>query len=581
MTDLNQLLSQLNELVLANPDVAKDVFAQHPEQVALLVKHQRQQELAEKCHEISPDGYAAWYELKYGFEPPKHVKREIRKIFEDHSNNMGTVVFASRGSWKTVSISVTLTEWFVGNHPHLTNLIVCANDDSAEKVTKAVAATIEFHPVWKLAFPGIVPDKGKWSTEGFNVINENMDRDEWAKLVGARVDPTFVGGGYKSTRLNGKHPTGLLIMDDLHDINNSMSQKERQAVVMALTTIILKTVVREDDALVTWVVDVGTPWALDDAHHVMRDSGSYGYIGIPAMTAAEEGAEGAIYLDGVNKKTGAVYEDIEGWWVLTWPERFGEQSIMQERSLGKSQFWQMIMLDLGIASQGGLRYYAYYEDVDRNMPALGGCDPTTFSVNSVTKNNEHSHFALGYAVKDLRTNKLIIDDGILEQCTMLQAENHIIAAQGMFTNWGSTYVEDVSVGRVALAAWQRNPRMKVLASSLNMKDVKGVEQARITDKKQRMSLISRYFEDGSVLISNKDTPFLNALRRLFDNFHDLDPKSHDPAWDAGDAVFHIVKNALDFLVRPVYSEKELRLGKKIRQKHPLMGIGDYRGYGQK
>ena len=529
--------------------------------------------LAQRAREFNVGGYTAWYELKYGFKPPKHVVREIEQIFSDHEAGRGSVIFASRGSWKTVSISVTLIEWMIGNRPTLTHLVVGANDDSAEKVTKAIAATIEHHPAWKMAFPNVVPDTGKWSTEGFTVIDTGVERDEWAKMTGGRVDPTFVGGGYKSTRLNGKHPTGVLCMDDMHDINNSMSQKERNAVVMALTTIILKTAVREADKLVTWIVDVGTPWAKDDAHHVMKDSGSYGFLAIPAMTRAEEDEEGAVFIDGVNQATGAVYEDIVGWWILTWPERFGVNSIMQERSLGKSQFWQMIMLDLHTGSKGGIRYYTYlHADIDNNLPALGGVDPTTFDTNSATRSEERSHFALAYGLK-LPRGGAVISGGVLEQCTLLQAENHILAAQAIHPNWQATYVEDVAVGKVAMQAWRRNPRVRVLPSGL-----KGISDARVTNKKARVESISRWFEDGTIRISDADTPFLNALRNLLDNFEDMDSKSHDPGWDAADAVFHVLRNMTDVLNKPSWNDDDFMAGRKVKQPHPLAGLSSYRGY---
>jgi hypothetical protein len=323
-------------------------------------------------------------------------------------------------------------------------------------------------------------------------------------------------------------------------------------------------------------VDVGTPWAKDDAHHVMKDSGSYGFLAIPAMTRAEEGEEGAVYIDGVNEFTGAQYEDIVGWWRLTWPERFGVKSIMQERSLGKAQFWQMIMLDLHTGSKGGIRYYTYpYAEIDNKLPALGGVDPTTFDTNSATRSEERSHFALGYGLK-LPRGGAVISGGVLEQCTLLQAENHILAAQALHPNWQSTYVEDVAVGKVAMQAWRRNPRVRVLPSGL-----KGISDARVANKKARVESISRWFEDGTIRISDADTPFLNALRNLLDNFEDMDSKSHDPGWDAADAVFHILRNMTDVLNKPSWNDDDFISGHKVKQTHPLAGIGAYTGYGQR
>jgi hypothetical protein len=576
MSEKERLLQEVNRLSREHPEAVKKVLESRPHIHGLLALEARKGLLAEKARGHDVESLCAWYELKYGFPPPAHVREEYELAFEGRERGIGTVTFAWRGSWKTVSISVTLVEWFIGNNPTLTNLIVGANDDSAEKVTKAVAGTIKNHPEWKRVFPDVRPDPGSWSTDGFTVKDESMSANDWARATGSRVDPSLVGGGYKSTRLNGKHPTGILLMDDLCDLNNSVSDKERRAVVNALTTIILKTAIRKDDRLTTWVMDVGTPYALDDAHHVMKDSG-YLFLRIPAMTKVNEGDEGAVYIDGVNEETGAVYDDIVGWWRLTWPERFGVKSIIAERALGKVQFWQMIMLDLTTANRGGVKHYPFPAgEIDNNWVALGGADPTTFELDSTTKAEEQSHFTLSH-VQKMPRGGAVVTGGVVEQCTLLQAEDYIIAAQNLFPNWRGTYVENVGVGKVARQAWARNQVVKVLPSGL-----KDITDGRVTNKKVRIQGMTRWFEDATILISDADTPFLNALRRLLDSLLDMDSKSHDLAWDVGDAVWHAIRNMPDVLSGKMITDEEVISGERDRSKnkHPLAGIGEYRGYGR-
>jgi hypothetical protein len=113
-----------------------------------------------------------------------------------------------------------------------------------------------------------------------------------------------------------------------------------------------------------------------------------------------------------------------------------------------------------------------------------------------------------------------------------------------------------------------NPSIRVYPRGL-----KDITDGKISSKKARIEAVSKYFEDMTIRISDADTPFLNALRRLFDNFEDMDEKSHDEAWDAGDAVFHIVRNMPDVLRRPTWTDKALQRGAQRQQKrHPLMGI---------
>jgi len=167
--------------------------------------------LAQVAQKFTPEGFLAHYELMTDVYPPRHVKRWTKKIFKAHDNGRGFVLRAFRGSWKTTTWGVLFISFLISHFPILTNVVVSANDDSAEKITKAVAATIEFHPEWKRAYPHIVPDKDRgWSIEGFFVKDTSVSYDQWTAKRASIIDPTLVGGGIESTRINGKHPTGAL-----------------------------------------------------------------------------------------------------------------------------------------------------------------------------------------------------------------------------------------------------------------------------------------------------------------------------------------------------------------------------------
>jgi len=534
------------------------------------VSEARKDVLAQRAHEDSPEGYAAFYELIHGFPPPRHVKQEVGMVHKSHSEGVGTVVFAARGFWKSVSLSVTFTAWRVGLEPNKTNVIVSANDDSAEKVTKAIAALIEYHPEWKRIFPNILPDTGRWSVEGFSVVDASMPREEWAKKQSGVIDPTIIGGGYKSSRLIGKHPSGCLVIDDIHDRDNASSERERKAVVDILVKTILKTVIKKDDKMDTWLIAVGTPWALDDAYYTMKNTGQYNFIAIPAMIRASEGDEGAVYCDGRNRD-GTIFEDIIGWWRLNFPEYFGINSVIKERADGKASFWQMIMLDLATASTGKLRYYEYpASNISNEWIMIGGADPTNVVNDGVDKG---SYFALAFVAKNPLGGAVIVD-GILERCTQLQAENYILAAQSRFPMWQFTAVENIGGGAGFIQTLQRNSNIRVVASGL-----KGISDARIRSKKDRwLNDAAKWFEDGTVKISNADTPFLNALRRLFDRFFDLDPKN-DYAFDAGDSVYHALKNMPDVLIKQDTSTFPAYQALK-RKNNPMKGLNVFSGYGR-
>ena len=186
-------------------------------------------ELAKMAHqnepEGSPDGYFAFYELIHGFPPPKHVRTWIYDIFDAHREGKGYTLLGFRGSWKSVSLSVTFVAWRIGLEPRKTNVLMSAEEGKALNWTTSIAQYIETHPEWKRVFPNIVPITGKWGTNGYWVRDTEKSEAEWEQLQAGVVDPTFVGGGYQSRAINGKHPTGCLVVDDSHHLNNSSSER--------------------------------------------------------------------------------------------------------------------------------------------------------------------------------------------------------------------------------------------------------------------------------------------------------------------------------------------------------------------
>lgn len=336
--DLSTTLEEINRLIELHPDIARKVFEQNPELARVVTGDARKEVLAGKVRtEDSPESFFAFCKLLDGSPPPPHVQRWIRKYYEDHEAGTGTVNLASRGFRKT-TYGMKFIAYRTGKEPHKTNVAIGAQDDSPEKIMNSASVIIESHPEWKRCFPNVVPDRARgWSVEGYYVKDTSIPYEQWVKKQVSVIDPTLVGGGYNSKRINGKHPTGVLYIDDIHDINNN-SDGQRKDVVKKLTTVILKTVIRVNDKLSTWVLGIGVPWSSDDGYQTMVNAG-YGLIKTPAMVRAVEGEAGAVYIDGHNPVTGVTYEDLTGWWVLTWPENFGPKAIIQERSFGKSEFW--------------------------------------------------------------------------------------------------------------------------------------------------------------------------------------------------------------------------------------------------
>jgi len=495
--------------------------------------------LASQAQKFTVDGFLAHYELLADIAPPRHIQRQAGKIFKAHENGRGFVLKAFRGSWKTTTWGVIFVSFVIAHAPLLTNVIVSANDDSAEKISKAIAAIIKTHPEWKRAYPAIVPDEERgWSAEGFFVKDASIPYPQWAAKRATIIDPTLVGGGLESTRINGKHPTGVLYCDDFHDINNSTSDKERAQAVKRMTSVVLKTAIRENDKLTTWVFGVGVPWADDDGYNVMANSGQYDSEVLPAMRKAIEGEEGAVFIDGRNRVTGAIYEDIVGWWVIEWAEKFGIESIISERSLGKFEFWQMIMMDIHTAKTAGLRYYSYpHEQIDPTWLRGGGCDFATLKDKRPDPGRDM--FSIAYGAKTPR-NQLVIVDGIIEQCTQAQAEEYLNGSHSKFINWRTGIFEGDGAGeQFWLFFIQRNPKAK-----WRMEKTGGTAKRYRQEKE-----MGPWFDNATVLVSDADTPYLNAFRKAMDDFPDGNN-------DIRDGAYWLCRAFPEILIMPVIKEGE-------------------------
>jgi hypothetical protein len=517
------------------------------------------------------DNFLAFYELVHGSEMVMHNLEAIRLEFEAWERGQIFLWFGFRGCRKT-STQFTLAAFLHGHHPDGTGMITGANDANAKLIAKSVAQIIEYHPEFKAVFPHIAIDKDRgWGAEGYWVRDSRMTREEWVAKMAKVNDPSFIGGGYKSSEINGKHPSLYLFADDLHDIDSSSSVTEREYIKNVFFTQILKTAIRENDKLKTRVSLTGVPFAKDDTYAVLKQSGDCQFIEVPVMRKAAANAEGAVYIDGVNPKTGAVYEDLVGWWYLTWADNFGVKSIVSERAKGKSAFWQMLMLDIETAKTAGFVYYLHdHSKVRFDWIMAGGADPTNVVKDKEVGGNKRSNFALCYLAK-LPTNTLLVVDGFLKQCGIVEAKDAIKQAQTMFPRWKNTAVENVGGGAVFIQYLRTDPTVRVVDSNLTM-----TGKGKVKNKADRINLeLSPWVESGIIQISDGDSPYLKALRRLFDNFFDLDP--NDEAWDAGDALYHAVKLFPEVLrvpnhesLAPSAMAQEQRRGLY----HPFAHVGD-------
>ncbi len=508
--------------------------------------------------EDSPRSFAAFYKLIHGNTIPNHQKRQIESIYEAKAEDKGSLLFAWRGSWKTTTISVTFVAYRIGKEPHRANLVIQANDDSADKVTKQIADIISNHPVWKQIFPHVVPDEKRgWGAGGYEVMRGDLDYGQWRGLNSARKDPTFMGLGIRSKSLIGKHPDGVLLMDDIHDEENTISDRERNNVILKVTDTIMPFIVEDmalprGEKMITWTIAVGTPWTDDDAYYYLKSTGEFKFLSIPVMRE--------IHADVVEETPNVEYInhlDLVGWYVLTWPERFDVERICVWRNrTGKRGFARMFELDLKKSKETGLKYFTYpAQMIDANWAFGGGCDYASVKDRLSKNNKNRDFFALAYGAQ-IPTGGAVIMDGVVGHRTQAGAMAEIEKAQGMFPNWGYTVVEGDGKAEEFITVMGLKPHLRIIPMMTRGKG-KQVRQER---------QMAPWFEIGLIRISDADTPFLNMLRRAFDNY----PDGND---DVRDGVYWYCRSIPHVLQLPATDEEIPAMHRKIKKANPLVDFG--------
>ncbi len=132
----------------------------------------------------------------------------------------------------------------------------------------------------------------------------------------------------------------------------------------------------------------------------------------------------------------------------------------------------------------------------------------------------------------------MIADGVVEQCTQLEAEQYGLDAQMKFRGYLNMICEIDGKGEDYYQLMSRHPQMHIIPSKTGGKH-----------KPDRLwKLMSGWFELGKVRVSDADTKYLRLLRSFLDKFPNLD--IHAPEWDVADSVYLILKGMPDILQMP-------------------------------
>ncbi|MCW5874130.1 MAG: hypothetical protein KIS88_05740 [Anaerolineales bacterium] len=424
----------------------------------------------------SAEGFAHFYKLLYQRPLPKHALRDwIEPLYAARAANKGLVVTAFRGSSKTTTLSTAFTAFRIGQQPHKSHLIIQAGDRAASDTAAQVAELIEHNQGWKAAFKHIVPDrKVSWGADGYEVNNTAVTNyAEWRATCAREKgkDPTLLGLGYKSRAVIGKHPTGLLLLDDIHDENNTRSARELEMVIKILTGTILPTATPE-----TWQLVVGTPW---------RDNDALAYL---AATGRFHSANTPILRNGRSQ----------------WASKYPAAAIRKLRQLsGEAEFARMYLLDLKAAQGLHLRpewLQPYpHEKIQIAWPVVMGVDYASTADELHGRQRDYFAVAIG---RVLPGGGIVLVDGFRAHVSQGEAEQQLRALAALYPSTQMIGVEAVGKGEEFYHLMLRTSSLPLLPLHPGGKS-----------KGRRFEAgMAPLFQSGRARVADVETPFLRSFR---------------------------------------------------------------------
>lgn len=492
---------------------------------------------------VGLDGFKHYYFCKHKRELPPHAEVWVKALLEAHFDETGVMIEGFRGSTKS-TVTATMVEYLSGKYPERSSLIICSTESDAKKMAQYIADTVESNAGWKVCFPNVIPDKDRgWGAEGYHLKDSKVPYQEWVQRVMSDHgrDPSFLAVSVTSGAV-GKHPTLCLFLDDIHNQKNTASKAERMSVVNTVKADILPVMSRAKPR--PFVAFTFTPWDEEDTYAEMKRTGIFKQVKTPVYTENEKG-----------KFT------YEGRKVdLAWQEVFTVDEIKKWRQLvGSSEFARMFLCDLKKAGVTLFKYYSYpHEQINPSWIRAGGVDYASIQMPTRQSLGNRSHFALALGTKTPQ-NTICLVDGVVAQCTQADAEGYVLRYQENSISYRYTALETNGKGEEFYNLMRRNPRAKVFPHQ-----VKGKKSDRLYRE------LSPLLENGMLLVSDADTPFLNAFRTFLDKFPNID--EHDKEWDVADSVYHMVSCFPECLAIPAQPQENLTV-RKDKKVSPWVSVG--------
>jgi len=231
------------------------------------------------------EGLVRYYDLIFsdrGWTLPLHMHPVAEALADFRIRQLMLII--GPGSGKSLFLSTVYPSWLLGLDQSQTVLNIGVSEGLPVGFAQSVMEIIEWSDMYHLIFPEVKPAKALGWSPGAGLY-----------ITGRKPgipDPSYAGFGMTSKALVGKHGR-TLILDDLHDMENTQNPDQIDKVVMRYNATIRG---RQDPTGARFIV-AGRRWAEKDLYGVLMAENDWVVMTLPAYRPKENNGNELLYYD--------------------------------------------------------------------------------------------------------------------------------------------------------------------------------------------------------------------------------------------------------------------------------------------
>ena len=422
---------------------------------------------------------------------------------------------APRNSGKTTVWAKKAPLWLLGRDPNLKILILSRTANRAANNMRFIKSNIESNPKIRQVFPELEPSI-PWSDDELTIKNNRMDGE-------ASVVARGLGGSIPGLRAD------LLIVDDLIDKTNTMTDAQRQKVHEYWDEQVIPTVNPDGRIFV-----VGTIFHAKDFYARLQEDAGYKQS-IFKFTAFKIGEDNKLVLDG-NKQP-----------ISYWPERWPTEKLLERKreitfSQGSLAWDAQYMLDASgyegrLFKSDWLTFYNVKDDLE---PKLGALDYIMAIDPNIREDPTSDNTAIVTAAIDRRRGEIYVLDIFAQPLDFLsQVKKLNEFARRINLNVGKTHLpgeQKISKIGVETVAYQKSLQQTGYLLGLPVVEVTHTRVDKIT----RILRMAPHIENGRVKFPDPEShPDVKWYDGFFDEYVTFPRGRRDDRMDALEILIEI------------------------------------------